>query len=55
MFRYLKKIAEFRLKFGNLTINITKLINKAKGYTDSNFIKNINNKKSTINYIFFIN
>jgi len=53
--RYLKKTAELGLKFGNSIINIIKLINKAKGYTDSNFIKNINNKKFTISYIFFVN
>jgi len=52
---YLKKTAELRLKFGNLVINIIKLINKVKGYTDSNFTGNINNKKFIINYIFFIN
>jgi len=54
MLRYLKRTAEFRLKFGNSAINIIKLINKIKGYTDSNFIKNINNKKFIISYIFFI-
>jgi len=52
--RYLKKTAEFRLKFGNLIIGIIKLVNKTKEYTDSNFVKNINNKKFIINYIFFI-
>jgi len=36
-------------------MNIIKLINKIKEYTDSNFIKNINNKKFIINYVFFIN
>jgi len=54
VFRYLKEIAELRLKFGNLIISIIKLINKVKGYTDSNFAGNINNKKFIINYIFFI-
>jgi len=54
MLCYIKKTAELRLKFGNLTINIIKLINKVKRYTDSNFIKNINNKKFIINYVFFI-
>jgi len=53
--RYLKGIAEFRLKFGNLVINIIKLVNKIKKYIDSNFAGNINNKKFIINYIFFIN
>jgi len=55
--RYLKKTAELKLKFDNLIINIIKLINKIKGYTDSNFIKNIKNiknKKYIINYVFFI-
>jgi len=55
MLRYLKKTAELKLKFGNLIINIIKLVNKAKGYTDNNFAENINNKKFIINYIFFIN
>jgi len=48
VFRYLKKTAELKLKFGNLIINIIKLINKTKGYTDNNFVKNINNKKFII-------
>jgi len=55
MLRYLKKTAELKLKFGNLVINIIKLINRAKGYTNNNFIKNINNKKFIISYVFFIN
>jgi len=55
MLRYLKKTAELRLKFGNSVINIIKLINKTKEYTDNNFTKNINNKKFIIDYIFFIN
>jgi len=54
VFRYLKETAEFRLKFGNLVIDIIKLVNEVKGYTDSNFAGNINNKKFIINYIFFI-
>jgi len=54
VFYYLKKTAELRLKFGNSAINIIKLINKAKKYTDSNFIKDINNKKFIISYIFFV-
>jgi len=54
MLRYIKKNAEFRLKFGNSVINIIKSINKVKEYTDSNFTKNINNKKFIINYVFFI-
>jgi len=53
--RYLKGTAELGLKFGNLVIGTIKLINKIKGYTDSNFTRDINNKKSTINYIFFVN
>jgi len=54
MFRYLKRTAELELKFDNLIINIIKLINKIKGYTDNNFIKNLKNLKFIINYIFFI-
>jgi len=54
MLRYLKGIAELKLKFGNLVISIIKLVNKIKGYTDSNFIGDINNKKFIINYIFFV-
>jgi len=55
MFRYLKKAAELKLKFGNLVISIIKLINKTKEYIDSNFAKNVSNKKFIINYVFFIN
>jgi len=43
MFRYLKKTAEFKFKFGNLIINTIKLVNKVNEYTDNNFTKNINN------------
>jgi len=53
VFYYLKKTAELELKFDNLVINIIKLINKIKGYIDSNFAKNINNKNFIINYVFF--
>jgi len=55
VFRYLKKTAELKLKFGNLIISIIKLVNKIKKYINNNFIKDINNKKFIINYIFFIN
>jgi len=54
MFRYLKKTIELKLKSDSLIINIIKLINKVKKYTDNNFIKNKKNKKININYVFFI-
>jgi len=55
MLRYLKGTAEFGLKFSNSAINIIKIINKVKKYINSNYIGDIFNKKSIINYVFFIN
>jgi len=53
--RYLKETVELKLKFKNSIIKITEVINKIKGYTDSNYVNNVSNKKFTINYVFFIN
>jgi len=53
--RYLKKTTKLRLKFGNSVIKITETVNKAKEYTDNNYVNNVSNKKFIINYIFFIN
>jgi len=55
VFRYLKEIAELELKFKNSVIRVTEIINKIKRYTDSNYANNVSNKKSTIDYVFFIN
>jgi len=52
---YLKETAELKLKFKNLIIKITEIINKIKGYIDSNYADNVLNKKSIIDYVFFIN
>jgi len=52
--RYLKRTAELKLKFKNLIIRITEIINKIKGYTDNNYANNVSNKKFIINYVFFI-
>jgi len=54
VFRYLKKITELRLKFENSVIKVIEIINKVKEYTDNNYVGNVSNKKSIINYIFFI-
>jgi len=53
--RYLKEITELKLKFGNSVIRITEVINKIKGYIDSNYVNNVTNKKFIISYVFFIN
>jgi len=53
--RYLKKTAELRLKFGNSVIRVIEAINKVKGYINNNYVSNVSNKKSIINYVFFIN
>jgi len=52
--RYLKRITELKLKFENSVIKIIEVINKAKKYTDSNYVNNVSNKKFIINYVFFI-
>jgi len=53
--RYLKGTVELRLKFENSIIRVTEIINKIKGYTDNNYANNVSNKKSIINYVFFVN
>jgi len=52
--RYLKGITELGLEFGNSVIGVTEATNGAKGYTDSNYANNVSNKKSIMDYVFFI-
>jgi len=54
MLRYLKETAELGLEFENLIIRVTEIINKAKRYTDSNYVNNVSNKKFIISYVFFV-
>jgi len=55
MLRYLKGIAELKLKFENSIIKIIEIVNEVKKYIDNNYANNVSNKKFIINYIFFIN
>jgi len=55
IFRYLKGIADLKLKFGAEIIEETQAANKARDYINNNYAGNLINRKFIINYVFFIN
>jgi len=54
IFRYLKRTADLELKFGAEVIEEIQAANKARDYINNNYAGDLANRKSIINYVFFV-